>query len=82
MLNELARALGEALGQERIYVAFADRTWILDAEGRPAEASTVCRLSARLAAHVFIDSKNVALPLGVSRSLPSRNSMPSTVPIG
>lgn len=34
MLNELARALGEALGQERIYVAFADRTWILDAEGR------------------------------------------------
>lgn len=34
MLNELARALGEALGQERIYVAFADRTWILDAEER------------------------------------------------
>ena len=34
MLNELARELGAALGQERIYVAFADKTWILDAEGR------------------------------------------------
>jgi hypothetical protein len=34
MLNELARELGAALGQERIYVAFADRTWILDAEDR------------------------------------------------
>ncbi len=34
MLNELATELGAALGQERIYVAFADRTWILDAEGR------------------------------------------------
>jgi hypothetical protein len=34
MLNELAAELGAALGQERIYVAFADRTWILDAEGR------------------------------------------------
>ena len=31
MLNELAAELGAALGQERIYVAFADRTWILDA---------------------------------------------------
>jgi hypothetical protein len=31
MLNELAVELGAALGQERIYVAFADRTWILDA---------------------------------------------------
>src|SRR6202161_418369 len=31
MLNELARELGAALGQERIYLAFADRTWILDA---------------------------------------------------
>jgi len=30
-LNELATELGAALGQERIYVAFADRTWILDA---------------------------------------------------
>lgn len=30
MLNELATELGEALGQERIYVAFCDRTWILD----------------------------------------------------
>lgn len=34
MLNELATELGAALGQERIYVAFANRTWILDAEGR------------------------------------------------
>ncbi len=34
MLNELATELGAALGQERIYVAFCDRTWILDAEGR------------------------------------------------
>lgn len=31
MLNELAAELGAALGQERIYVAFCDRTWILDA---------------------------------------------------
>jgi hypothetical protein len=35
MLNELAIELGVALGQERIYVAFCDRTWILDA-GRDA----------------------------------------------
>ena len=34
MLNELAVELGAALGQERIYVAFRDRTWILDAGGR------------------------------------------------
>jgi hypothetical protein len=33
MLNELATELGAGLGQERIYVAFADRTWILDAGG-------------------------------------------------
>jgi hypothetical protein len=31
MLNELAAELGAALGRERIYVACADRTWILDA---------------------------------------------------
>ena len=31
MLNELAIELGAALGQERLYVAFCDRTWILDA---------------------------------------------------
>jgi hypothetical protein len=31
MLNELAIELGVALGQERIYVAFCARTWILDA---------------------------------------------------
>ena len=36
MLNELAAALGAALGQERIYVAFSDRTWILDAGERQA----------------------------------------------
>jgi hypothetical protein len=30
MLNELAAELGAALGQERIYVALCDRTWILD----------------------------------------------------
>lgn len=34
MLNELAIELGVALGQERIYVAFCAKTWILDAEGR------------------------------------------------
>ncbi|MGO9132466.1 MAG: hypothetical protein ACLP8A_00240 [Methylovirgula sp.] len=31
MLNELAKELGSALGQERLYVAFCDKTWILDA---------------------------------------------------
>ncbi len=31
MLNELAAELGAALGQERLYVSFCDRTWILDA---------------------------------------------------
>jgi hypothetical protein len=31
MLNELATELGAALGQQRIYVAFAERTRILDA---------------------------------------------------
>jgi hypothetical protein len=36
MLNELAAELGAALGQERIYVAFSDRTWILDAGERAA----------------------------------------------
>ncbi|MFO1124019.1 MAG: hypothetical protein U1E25_01175 [Methylocystis sp.] len=30
MLNELAGELGAALGQERLYVAFCDKTWILD----------------------------------------------------
>jgi len=34
MLNELAIELGAALGQERLYVAFCDRTWILDAGAR------------------------------------------------
>jgi hypothetical protein len=34
MLNELAIELGVALGQERIYVAFAEQTWILDAGER------------------------------------------------
>ena len=36
MLNELAVELGAALGQERLYVAFCDRTWILDAGEREA----------------------------------------------
>lgn len=40
MLNELAAALGVALGQERIYVAFANHTWILDAGDRQAPAKT------------------------------------------
>src|ERR1700738_4421849 len=31
---------------------------------------------------VFMDSKKVVLPFGVSRNLPSRNSIPSIVPIG
>jgi hypothetical protein len=30
MLNELAVELGAGLGQERMYVSFRDRTWILD----------------------------------------------------
>ena len=34
MLNELAAELGAALGQERLYVAFGERTWILDAGDR------------------------------------------------
>ncbi len=34
MLNELAIELAAALGQERMYVAFCDRTWILDAGER------------------------------------------------
>jgi len=34
MLNELAIELGSALGQERLYVSFCDRTWILDARER------------------------------------------------
>ncbi len=35
MLDELAAELGAALGQERIYVSFCDRTWILDAGAAP-----------------------------------------------
>ena len=34
LLNELAAELGAALGQERMYVSFRDRTWILDAGTR------------------------------------------------
>jgi hypothetical protein len=34
MLNELAVELGAALGQERIYIAFCDRSWIM---ATPAE---------------------------------------------
>ena len=36
MLNELAAELGAALGQERLYVAFCNRTWILDASEEEA----------------------------------------------
>jgi hypothetical protein len=36
MLSELAIELGAALGQERLYVSFCDRTWILDATERSA----------------------------------------------
>lgn len=38
MLNDLAVELGAALGQERLYVAFCQRTWILDAGERPNSA--------------------------------------------
>lgn len=31
MLDELAAELGKALGQERLYIAFCDRSWILSA---------------------------------------------------
>ncbi len=34
MLDELAAELGSALGQERIYLSFCDRSWIIDAEQR------------------------------------------------
>jgi hypothetical protein len=40
MLNELSIELGVALGQERIYVAFAYRTWILDAGERETQTLT------------------------------------------
>ena len=40
MLNELAVELGVALGQERMYIAFADRTWILDAGTPPRDAGS------------------------------------------
>jgi len=36
MLNELAIELGAALGQERLYVAFCERSWILDASSPEA----------------------------------------------
>jgi hypothetical protein len=41
MLNDLAAELGAALGQERLYVAFCDRTWILDA-GPEEAGAPVC----------------------------------------
>ncbi len=41
MLNELAIELGAALGQERIYVSFCDRTWILDAGAEDAGGCVV-----------------------------------------
>jgi hypothetical protein len=33
MLNELAALLGEALRQERIYIAYRDQTWIVKRKG-------------------------------------------------
>jgi len=36
MLDELAAELGTALGQERLYVAFCNRTWILSREADPS----------------------------------------------
>jgi hypothetical protein len=33
LLNELAGVLGRALGQEEVYVAYRERTWILRARG-------------------------------------------------
>jgi hypothetical protein len=38
MLNELASELGAALGQERLYVSFHGRAWILDAGAPEAKA--------------------------------------------
>ncbi|MGO9673682.1 MAG: hypothetical protein ACLPSF_05865 [Methylocella sp.] len=38
MLNELAAELGSALGQERLYVSFHGRAWILDAGAPDAKA--------------------------------------------
>ncbi len=38
MLNELAAELGAALGQERLYVSFHGRAWILDAGAPEAKA--------------------------------------------
>jgi hypothetical protein len=35
MLNELDGELGAALAQERIYFAFEEPTWVLDAGERP-----------------------------------------------
>lgn len=35
MLNDLGARLGEALRQERIYIAFRDRTWIIKRAGSP-----------------------------------------------
>jgi hypothetical protein len=50
MLNELAT---ESLGQERVYVAFAERTWILDAvaparghAGGPTAPAKIARVEA------------------------------------
>ncbi len=40
MLNELAAELGSALGQERIYLSFCDRTWIIDAEQRQTRGAS------------------------------------------
>ena len=39
MLNELAVEIGTKLAQERLYISFCDRTWILDAGERESSAA-------------------------------------------
>jgi hypothetical protein len=38
LLNELAAELGAALGQQRLYIAFGTKSWILDAAAREDDA--------------------------------------------
>ena len=38
MLNELGVEIGTRLAQERLYISFCNRTWILDAGERPSSA--------------------------------------------
>ena len=41
MLNSLAIQLGAALGQERLYLSFCQRTWILDADATSERRSVI-----------------------------------------